>query len=195
MKPLISDEERKQAVRNFLLARSEKRAKIHSYIALVPYLNENRIKTLYKLKPSGGKEPILDANTGAIRGYALNFSLFNEDDAKKYFEWLVAVVDGTEEVTEDIVKQANDQLFRFIQIMNEQIEQDKSIQLIAPYNWQQLFLTFEKQLTGIRNLVDRHDKDISEILKSILEFLKTNKTLLETLQKDYEGYFQHSDKP
>jgi hypothetical protein len=187
MKPLISDEERKQAVRNFLAALRQKRAKINSYFALIPYLNEGRIKILCELKKSG-KEPVIDIRGNIIRYQRTN--LYTGDDAKDYFEWLVAVVDGSQDATEDIVKQANDQLFRFLHVMGDDIEMDKNVQLIAPYDWQNLFLSFDKELTEIKNIVDRHDKDILDILKSILEFLKKNKTLLETLQKDYEGVFR-----
>jgi hypothetical protein len=69
------------------------------------------------------------------------------------------------------------------------------VQLIAPYDWQKLFHSFDMALLDIRNIVDRQDKEIVNILKPLLEFLEKNANLLETLQKDYEEYFPKGDAP
>lgn len=188
MKPLISDEERIQTVRNFLVARFQKRATIISYKALVPFLTEKRIKILCKLEMSG-----LDVKRDYYGNVQSRRQYYIEDDAAKYFEWLVAVVNGTEDATETLVKQANDQLFRLIHVMNEDIEQDEDVQLIAPYDWQKLFLSFDKKLIDVKNTIDRRDKDIVDILKSISTLLKEYKIFFKTLQKDYERYFPKSD--
>jgi hypothetical protein len=148
---------------------------------------------LCKLAPSG-RDSILDSMSFKTGRYEIYYT---DGDAQTYWEWLVSVVNGTmhEDLTGDIIKQANDQLFHFIHIMqnSDAIKIDQNVQMIAPYDWQNLFLSFDKELVEIRNTVDRHDKEIVNILKSVLESLKKNKELLQTLQKEYEEYFPKGD--
>ena len=184
MKPLFSDEERRQTVKNLIIARYNNQAKIRSFDRLTPYLNGNRVKILCKLEKSGD-----DADYDSY-GHAIKHNYYyTEDDVETYFEWLVAVITGAEKVEDTIVNQANDQLFQFIHVLGADIQMDGNAHLLAPYDWQQLFLSFHKELIDIKTTVDHHDKEISDILKSVLEYLKTNKNLLEALQKEYEGIF------
>jgi hypothetical protein len=45
------------------------------------------------------------------------------------------------------------------------------------------------ELVDIKNTVDRHDKEIVNILKLVLDMLKKNMIYLEAQQKDYEALF------
>lgn len=184
MKPFFSDEERAKTVKNYLIACSNKRAKIINYKDITFCLNTKRVKTLCKLTPSGQDYD----NFGKVgNAYYIN------EDAKEYYEWLVAVVSGTERegITEDIIKKANDQLFHFIQIMQNSgtVEIDKNIQVVEPYDWQKLFLSFDKRLTDMQKAIDKGDKDIIEVLKLLLQYVKENKTLMKKLLEDSETLF------
>jgi hypothetical protein len=178
MKPLFSDDERIKAVKNFVVARYQGLAKIISFMTIVPYLNENRIEMLKPLRKSG---------LGAME--------YASADAQEYFEWLVAVVTGAEDASQDIVKQANDQLFQFIYVMRDSIQMDRNVQLLTPYNWQALFTSFDERLTDMQRIIDRGDKDIVEVLKPILEMMKRNTKLLDALQKGNERVFGKGNTP
>lgn len=189
MKPIFSDEERAQAVKNFIVARYHKQAKITDFNALVSYLNDGGIKVLCGLQKSG-KTPV----HGDAVGYVTTMrSVFTEGDAKVYFEWLVSAASGGREVPEDIVKQANNQLFQIIHILGDQIHMEKSVQLLYPYDWKDLFSSFDQRLTEMRKMIDKGDKDIIDVLKPILEFMKRNTKLLDALQKENERIFGKGD--
>lgn len=191
MKPFLSDEERAQTVRNLVVARYHHQAKITRHDRLVPYLNEGRIKILCDLKKSG-RYPIHDTSE-FIRDYK---QFFEAKDAETYFEWLIATVTGSKEnVSEDIVKQADDQLFHFIDVLGGSIHYEKNVQLLAPYDWQALFSSFDKRLAEMRNIIDKGDKDIVEVLKPILEMMKRNTKLLDALQKENEKIFGKGNTP
>jgi hypothetical protein len=195
VKPLFSDEEKVQFVRNFLIACKNNEAKIQSYKEVANYLNADRIKMLCKVPKTGHTEPSYGNVWRHVDSY-------ENVDGKTYFEWLVGVVSGTEHesVTEETIKKANDQLFHFIQIMEnaDDIRMDKNVQLMAPYDWQKLFLSFDKELIEIKNTVERHDKEIVDVLKSISELMKKNinllKTLQDTLQEEHK-YFPQGESP
>jgi len=183
MKLLFSDEERTQTVRNWLIACQNKRGEIINYKEITECLNSERVKTLCRLPKSSSQQI----------GLSQYRSVYTNGDAKFYYDWLVGVVSGTEHegITEEIIKQANDQLFFFIHIMQNanDIKMDKNVELIVPYDWQKLFLSFDRKLIDIKDVVNHHDQDVLNVLKSILELLKKNKILLDTLQKEYESYF------
>ena len=181
----FSDEERNQTVRNLIVARYNHQAKISNYTRLVPYLNEGRIEILCDLKKSV-KNRVFDS-----RGHLTTVKdFFDASDAETYFEWLVSVVTHSkEDVSEDIVKKANNQLFRFIDVLGDDLHMEKNVQLLAPYDWQKLFMSFKKQLTEMQNIIDKGDKEIIEVLKQLLNFMKKNTKLLDSLQRENERVF------
>lgn len=183
----LSDSERKQAVRNFIVSSYHNQIHIRTYHRLAMFLTDDRIVLLCPLKKSGKENYYEDSQ------YKTKY-WYTDEDAEKYFEWLIAVVNGTENAKVDVEKQAYDQLFRLLYVMREDMQRDKNVELIAPYDWQKLFHSFDMELVDIMNTVDRHDKDIVKILTSILELLKKNATLLEAIQKDYEVYFPPEGK-
>ena len=185
--PELSYAERKQAVRNFIVSSIHNQVHIRTYHRLAMFLDDNRIKLLFPLKKSG-EERTVSYDVVKVKQW------YTDSDAEKYFEWLVAVVNDTENVGDDVKTQAYDQLFRLLYVMREDMEKDKNVQLIAPYDWQELFRSFDFGLTHIKNTIDRHDKEIVNVLTSILEMLKKNRNLLEAMQKDYERYFPPEGK-
>lgn len=180
----FSYEERKQAVRNFIVACYHNQVRIKTYHRLAGFLSGDRIKLLCPLDKSG-KQNHVDAYGRVTR----TDRWYTDEDTEKYFEWLVAVVNETEDVKNDVVKQAYDQLFRFLYVMRDDMERDKNVQLVAPYNWQNLFISFNERLTDMQRIIDRGDKDTVEVLKSLLQLVKENKKLLKTLCIDSEELF------
>lgn len=194
MKPIFSDEERVQAVRNYLVACHRKKARIVSYNVIKDYLTSSRVKILSKLIPSGRNE-IADRYGYGTGQYKI---FYTDKDAQVYYEWLISVVNGTmqEGITEDIIKQANNQLFHFIHIMQNSgsIQVDQNVEMIAPYDWQNLFTSFDERLTDMQRIIDRGDKSIIEVLKPLLELMKKNTKLLDTLRRENERIFGESNQ-
>ena len=189
MKPLFSDEERSQANKNFIIARYQHRARISSYYSIVTYLDDNRIIPICSLNRSGNKIDIYKNGVyvGAKQGYSAG-------DACVYFEHLVAVVSGAEPASEEMIKIANDQLFQIIHILGSNIEMDKNVHLLEPYDWMNLFSDFDERLTKIKDTIDYRDKAIVDILKSVSEMIKKNVALLEVLQNEYSSVFPDEGK-
>ena len=188
MKPLFSDEQRIQAVRNFLVACQQKKARIINYGDIRSDLNSERVEILRKLAKSGKDEILVSGlyHTGQYNTF------YTTGDAQVYYEWLISVVSGTRQgIADEVIKKAIDQLFHFIQIMQNSntIEIEKNVQLIAPYDWQKLFTSFDERLTDMQRIIDKSDKDTIEILKTLLQYMKENKTLLKTLCADSEELF------
>jgi len=152
------------------------------------FLTEDRIKLLCKLKMSGFEKTYVSGNFRTEVWYT-------DGDAEKYFEWLVAVANETEDVDVAVVKQAYDQLFRFLYVMRDDIDRAKNVEFIAPYDWQNLFLSFDKDLVDIKNIVDRHDKSIVDVLKLLVELVEKNKTLLEKIVNENEELFGENAHP
>jgi histidinol phosphatase-like PHP family hydrolase len=184
----LSFDEKKQAVRNFIVASYHRQAHIKTYHRLAMFLDGGRIKLLRSLSKSGKKEYLKGSNW-VIEEW------FTDDDAEEYFEWLIAVVNETVDVREEVVEQAFNQLFRFLYVMREDIERDKNVELIAPYDWMTLFAGWDKVLVKMKNSLEHRDEEIVDILKSILLLLKQNRTFLETMQKDYERFIPKDDVP
>ncbi len=177
------------SVRTFLVACHNGKARINQYNEIAEYLNSNRVELLHPITKSG-KQAKLDRygyKTGIYKEFYTNA------DACEYYEWLVSAVSDTtkENISEETIKKAIDQLFHFIHILQsaDHLEIDERVQMIAPYDWQKLFRSFDMELVDIKNTVDRHDKEIVNILKLVLDMLKKNITFLEAQQKDYEAVF------
>jgi hypothetical protein len=167
------------------VARYQKRAKIISYGNLVPYLNEDKIKILCDLKKSG-RTPVSQSSYGET-----NYrSVFSESDAETYFEWLIATVTGSkEDASENLIKQANDQLFQFIDILGDKLFIERTVRLLDQYDWGWLFASFDKRLAEMRNIIDKGDKDITETLSNILMWMKKYDPILDTMDKEYKKMF------
>ena len=191
MKPLFSEEEKKQAVRTFLIALRHRRAKITSYIDIKDRLNSGRMNILCKLDKSG-QDKLIDKYS--LQSVKVGDPYYAPNDAKVYFEWLDSAVSGTlsDSIGDDLIKAANDQLFNFIQVMQQSgnVEIDSKIQMIEPYDWQKIFTSFDERLTDIQKIIDKGNKDITEVLKDLKLYLRENKTLLKQIKAESETFYK-----
>jgi hypothetical protein len=176
MKPIYTDEDRAQAVRNFIAARYQGLAKIRDYSPVTSYMKEKRIKLLYEVAASGIK---VDSHYNAIGKF------FIDSDAEKYFEWLVSVVTGAENVSEGVIKQAIDQLFIFILTMRDGIDIDKRVKLVEAYDWEQKLDLIAKVLLEFRESTEKRDQKITDILRLIFDWMKQYRLVLDEVKKDY----------
>jgi hypothetical protein len=175
---------RQQTVRNFIIACLNNQARIKSFETLTSFLNNDRINLIFKLKQSGKHTD----------GYGRILETFYTNaDAEMYFEWLVAVVNETEEATDDLRKKATDQLFRFLYLMRDDIERSKNYQVIEPYDWQRLFMSFDERLTDMQRIIDKGDKDTIAVLKSLLPMVEKNVEMLKKLCEIDERIFGKGD--
>jgi hypothetical protein len=170
VKPIYSDEDRSKAVRNFIVARYEGLAKIASFGSIVPYLNEKRVKLLCKLEQSGEN---------------LGNKFYIEDDAETYFEWLTSVVTGAESASEDIIKQANDQLFIFILALRNDTGIDEHVKLVEPYNWERQLTYIANSIADSQKATEKRDEQITTILERIFQWMKEYRPTLDEVKKDY----------
>ncbi len=176
----LSFEEKKQAVRNFIVACYHNQMKIKTYHRLAMFLNEDRIKLLRTLSKSG-ERPITKGNV-----YYGTEKIYTDGDAENYFVLLIAIINETEEAKKDVIRLAYNQLFRFLYVMRDDMQRDKNVQLIVPFDWMNLFAGWDKVLVEMKNEMEYRDKEILDILKSLLLVLEQNRKSLETMQKDYE---------
>jgi len=181
----LSFEEKKQAVRNFIAESLNNQIRIKTYYRLTKFLNAGRVNFLSKVDMTGEYEKY-----DPIRHVNKKFRCYSDWDAERYFEYLVSVVNETEEEKDEVVKEAYNQLFRFLYVMRDDMEREKNVQLIAPYDWQNLFLSFDERLTDIERKIDKGDKDIIDVLKSLLKLLEQNKTLLDSLCQGSEAFIK-----
>lgn len=91
-------------------------------------------------------------------------------------------------------KLANNQLFRFIDVLGGNLQRDKNIHLIEPYDWQKLFTSFDKKLMQIQNTIDKHDKEIINLLEKMGPFIEKISILLEIFEKEYEIFYGKEKK-
>jgi hypothetical protein len=105
------------------------------------------------------------------------------------------VVTGSKgkDVSKNLIKQANDQLFQFIDVLGDSIQMEKTVELLTRYDWQELFRSMNAKLTSMQNIIDEGDRDIVEVLKPLLEMMKRNTRLLNALQKENERVFGKSN--
>ena len=177
MKPIYSDEERNKIVRNFIMARYEGLVKIRSFGAIVPYLEERRVKLLYDLGQSGFIL-VTESYKDTPKKYYI------ESDAKEYFDWLTSIVTGAQNAPESAIKEANDQLFIFILALRNDTDIKDRVKLIEPYNWERDLNLIAERLVTFQEKTDKRDKDITAVLSSILIWMKKYNPTLNAVTKD-----------
>jgi hypothetical protein len=110
--------------------------------------------------------------------------IFNEDDAKTYFEWLMATVTGSKSNTPQIVQEANNQLFQFIDVLGDAIEMEKTMQLVTPYDWEALFTSFGERLTEMQKIIIKGENDVAETLSKILLWIEKYSPTLDAIEDE-----------
>jgi hypothetical protein len=179
MKPFFTDETKYGTIRDFITARIEREFEILSFKTVANHLNAKNINLLAKLEPSGFDEWHDTYGTYHKKIY------FTDKDGERYFEWLVRVVSGTAKDSDHLIKEAINQLFLFVTTLGNNLRRNKKIRLVAPYNWEERLVSFEKELGSIKNNLENRDEKITHILDQIFEWLKQYRPILDEVQKDY----------
>lgn len=179
MKPIFSDENRKETLWNFIAGYVQGRIKVTDYTTVTNYLNDHIFMPLFDFKPSGKK---------FVSGHGnIDSGLFTAYDAKIYFDWLMNTVAGAYKSDEAKVGYATDQLYILIIAMRPVITIDGTTRIVAPYNWEDQLTVFVDKLSALQKTIDKRDALSSEIMEKILAWLTEFTPVLEEVQKDYSG--------
>jgi hypothetical protein len=215
LKPLDSAQDRAITVKAFINARYNQIAKITNFAPMTGYLNGKHIPVLYEKLPktSTGQE-LRQGSDGYAHAY--NVTCYGNTDAEMYLEWLISVVQGSEQAPEETISKAYDQLCRFILILTDNTKWEKSYFLSKPYDWVTKLEEFEadisgmikdeiqsvgktledyeykisgydKQLDEISETLDQRSKDMLVPIEQILTWLKSNSPTIEAMKKEYAG--------
>lgn len=167
---MFSEQERNTAIKNFIVGRYHGSVKISTFEAMVPYLEEKRINLLYDLKHGS---------------YSYGKGYYIENDAEEYFEWLISVVTGARKTSENIIKQANDQLFIFIHTLRDDTKMDNRVTLLVRYNWEEKVGQLIKKFDAFQSKINTRDEKLTHLFTQILEWMKEYRPLLDEVKKDY----------
>jgi len=176
MESILSNQDRSVAVRNFMHAKFQGNVKITSFSPLTEHIEKKRVELLYELEKSGKKYA---EYTSYVIGY-----YYTNEDAETYFDWLIAVITGVKKVSKDVIGKAIDQLFFFIYLLRDDMVFKQHIELVMPYEWEDKLSTFEKKLTNIHNRLDKRDKDITDILGKINNWMQYYGAVLDEIKKE-----------
>lgn len=105
---------------------------------------------------------------------------YAEADVRDYVRWLVAVVTGGIQETDEVVNKAFDQLYTaIIALKNDGQFIGQDFELLPSYN-------FFNALTDLRAKVDRMDSQIVYTLEKIQNWQKTYQPCLDDLKRRYD---------
>jgi hypothetical protein len=128
MKPYFSESDKETIVRNFLSLRGQGKAPISDFGPIAIYLNEKSIKQLHKVNPTS--HPYR-------RGYTTEYAVyFDKADAEEYFNWIIAILTGVEKASEDVIKEASDQLFLFVFALRDKMNIGLDSFLKVSFEWE-----------------------------------------------------------
>lgn len=191
MTPILTDQQRKTAVTEFVTCRLNGKVKITDYSSLVSYLNDKNINMLCDLKNTGTMT-VRDGSYGATK--IIPSGKYTESDARLYFDWLMQVASGSADVSKKLEWKAIDQLFSLLFIMREEIQMAKDVQLIEPYDWQALLTSFDNRLTEMQKTIIKGENDIAETLSKILVWIKKYSPTLDAIEKERKELFGEGKK-
>jgi|WetSurMetagenome_2_1015567.scaffolds.fasta_scaffold283984_3 hypothetical protein len=147
-------------VNAFISARLNKVAKITDYSPMVRYLNGNHISVLYDNLPKTDAKQVIKSD--GLQRYYDSVPIYGTKDAEMYLEWLISIVQGYEQESEEIKNKAYDQLCRFILILTDVTQWKDGYVLAKPYDWVTKLEEFEADISG----------NINEELKNMKEMLE-----------------------
>jgi hypothetical protein len=99
------------------------------------------------------------------------------DSVIKYFDYLVAVVSGTHAVSQDILKEATEQLFTFLLFMRNEIQWDKD-PFATPSIEGRLDIISE-QISELFRHLEARDKGLTDVVEKLHLLMKTYGPTLE----------------
>ena len=179
MTSLYSDKDKTTAIRKFIFARSKNFARIDSFTGIKECIAEGRIKLLQPLKMSG-------SYSESSYPYKTVY-YYTEGDAQTYFEWLISVVAGTEDVSvpEEVFKKALNQLFMFIFGISGTLH--SQVELLTPYSLDEHLADFKEKISLVEKKVDRINEQIVNTLEKIIDWQQKYQPYLNKLVKDQDS--------
>jgi hypothetical protein len=121
-----------------------------------------------------------------------------------------------EKVSEEVVSEAYDQLFKLILVLRDYIVMDQSTALMKPFDWQEKlskfekeivnsvdnqlkemnellemwdgkFASFENSLDSIGNIIEKRTKEMADALEQLLGWMKKYSPILDGIDKEYSS--------
>jgi len=154
-------EQDKQTVLNFIDARMRGKIKIESFIGLENYLNSTPFRQLW---PKENRPQ----------------AYWTDSDAEKYFHFLIAVLKGTREASDEDVREAVGQLYECISVLREEIETDEDFVVS---------LKSEEKLGNIEKRLETTEADILNVNKKLDSEISKFAAVLKAIN-DWRGEFQ-----
>ena len=173
--PIFSYEDRLEIVTTFYHAYLQGKARINSWDAVKSYINANRVKLLLKMSPNEavGLYKDWDIYGGWVtKPTSLQYSA---NQAKRYFLYLIDVISGAEKTSEDTIKEAVDQLFKFINASRDSIVMQ--VELMTPHNW-------EDKLADLQETMDKRNEKIMDVLEKIGNWQKKYQPYLDEVRRE-----------
>lgn len=181
---LVSDRERCTAIRKFIVARYNQELKIEDFTPIANYLNGGDVKFLYRIDPSGFKTVQKYGTYGDF--IEKPNGKYTPKDAERYFDWLTSVALGSlKQTSQEVVDDAVDQLAFFILILGENVKHKKHVELLPPYDWQSLLLSFDDRITDLKRSIDLRDAKLTHIMEQVRDWIKEYRQVLDEVKKDY----------
>jgi hypothetical protein len=126
------------------------------------------------------------------------------------------VVTGAEKVSEDVISEAYDQLFKLILVLRDYIDIDRNVALTKPFDWQEKLSKFEKEIVdsvdnqmkemndllemwdgkfgsfesslfNIENTIEKRTKEMTDALEQLLGWMKKYSPILDGIDKEYRN--------
>ncbi len=199
MKPIFSEEDRKKIVDHFILLRGKGNAPILDFKPLIRYLSDDKIKLLHMIAPSGKQvDPRQISNYMTADRTQLKFySYYIEDDAKEYFNWLIQIITGGIDATDEDRKEAYSQMFMFIFALRDTSQFNLDVFLKVSFEWEDRINTFDQDLVDSKNALtervtflertyDRKNDEIIDALEKIRSWEKVYQPYLDDLKQEKE---------
>ncbi len=203
MKPIYSEEDRHKIVMNFITLRGQGRIPIMDFSPLIPYFDD--IKPLREIKKTMSYANRYSLySTGSPSNQPETF-FYSSDDAQGYFNWLIWIITVDEKATDEIRKEAVNQLFLFIFALRDKIRVNLDDFLKVRFVWERRVITLKNALKDVKEKVEYNEKcgeagladlkddveketeKISSVLERIGNWQKEYQPYLDKLKKEQEG--------
>jgi hypothetical protein len=171
-----STQDKATTVDIFISGLLNKTAKVTDYSPMTRYLNGKHIEVLYERLPKTG-EGQQYVKTGVGVGGYVQVPSYGNIDSEMYFEWLISIVRGYVESTEELRNKAQNQLCRLILILADSTTWKDGYVLAKPYDWVSKLKAFEE--------------DISEEIKVEIKEISSQTSFWNT---DVHGYTEKLDE-
>lgn len=184
MKPYLSEEDRSAIVKHFIYLRGQGKAPIADFEPLTRYLNDKSIKFLHNLEHSGiSRQTYHDG----IQFKTQVYTYYNGKDAEEYFNWLISILTGATEATDEIRKEACEQMFMFIFALRDKMTINIDTLLKVSFQWEDMFNSLNRDFVDFQRNMDVRNEKIMDILEKINNWQKTYKPYLKRLKDEQDN--------